>query len=120
MNLNSRTQYAIVILRELKANDASNSGALKLEAISSIHKISLHFLEQVARDLRLAGIIASRKGPGGGYFLASSKPVSLMDVINAVSKTEVKCSIEQSSLKDFVNQVQEEVYEALSGVYIIV
>ena len=38
--------------------------------IAKAHNIPKKFLDAILRDLRMAGIVYSRRGPGGGYMLA--------------------------------------------------
>lgn len=115
MKLNSRMQYALTIISELMKN--KDAGNLKLQDISDKHKISIHFLEQVARDLRIAGIIHSKKGPGGGYYVESGD-TNMLAVINAVSKTELKNSIESDQINEDINRYQTAIDEALSRIVV--
>lgn len=117
MILNSRTQYGILVIKELK--NAEVSQTIKLQDISDKYNISIHFLEQVARDLRLAGLILSRKGPGGGYFLNQDEtPISVGDVYLAVSKTKLKhaCSIHDGM--DKVERVYQSIVDMMKQIYI--
>jgi len=47
---------------------------------------TLHFLEQIMRNLRSAGIVTVKRGPGGGYTLASATAVTAHAVATAVGR----------------------------------
>lgn len=65
MKLTTKGQYAIVALTYIKTK--SNGEPVRLAEISKSEKISIHYLEQLFRKLREAGIVQSIRGPGGGY-----------------------------------------------------
>lgn len=52
---------------------------------------TVNFLEQIARRLRVAGIIQSVRGPGGGYVVVNRK-VTLYDVSRALQYTDEEMS----------------------------
>ena len=58
---------------------------MKGERLAQAQDIPSNFLENILSDLRNAGIVASRRGAEGGYWLARpAEEVSLADVIRAV------------------------------------
>lgn len=61
---------------------------LSLEGVAKAERISQGYLEEVARLLRSAGLIAGRRGAGGGYVLA--KQPSDITVANVVTALEGK------------------------------
>lgn len=64
---------------------ASEAHPLKGDVVSKAQSIPVNFLENILGDLRNAGIVASRRGQEGGYWLARDpKDVSVADVIRAV------------------------------------
>jgi Rrf2 family protein len=64
---------------------ASGDGPTKGERIAQAQQIPPNFLENILSDLRNAGIVASRRGAEGGYWLARpAGEVSLADIIRAV------------------------------------
>lgn len=82
MRVSAKADYAIRAAVELAAAPA---GPVKGERIATAQEIPPHFLENILGDLRNAGIIASRRGADGGYWLArAAEQVSLADVIRAV------------------------------------
>lgn len=69
MKMTTKGQYAIVALTYIK--NKSNGNPVRVSEISQSEKISIHYLEQLFRKLRVAGIVQSIRGPGGGYVLAT-------------------------------------------------
>ena len=57
-------------------------GYVLIKEIARHHHIPQKFLETILLDLRKAGILGSKAGKGGGYFLRKDpKEVSLADVV---------------------------------------
>jgi Rrf2 family protein len=65
--LSKKTQYAFRALTHLVEN--YNKGPVLISEISRKKKIPLKFLENILLELKKAGILESKKGKGGGYFL---------------------------------------------------
>ena len=65
--LSKKTQYAFHALTYLAEN--LDKGPVLISEISQERKISLKFLENILLELKKAGILGSKKGKGGGYFL---------------------------------------------------
>lgn len=70
MNLSKRTKYALQALQELARYPTSQP--VLISDLAHARSIPQKFLEAILLDLKHAGIVASRKGKGGGYFLARS------------------------------------------------
>src|SRR3954463_14554815 len=68
--LSKKTQYAFKALIYLSEN--YNKGPILISEISIKKKIPLKFLENILLELKKAGILDSKKGKGGGYFLKKS------------------------------------------------
>jgi Rrf2 family cysteine metabolism transcriptional repressor len=74
-------------------------GALSLTEVARTQGISQAYLEQIAIDLRRAGLLHSKRGAQGGYFLARSpQAITAGDVIRALegSILPVRCVVEQN------------------------
>jgi Rrf2 family protein len=81
--VSAKADYAIRAAVELAAADGDRP--LKGDRIAQAQEIPQNFLENILADLRNAGIVASRRGAEGGYWLArGAADVSLADVIRAV------------------------------------
>jgi Rrf2 family protein len=82
VRISAKAEYAIRATVELAA---SGGGPLKCERISERQDISAGFLENILGSLRIAGIVGSRRGYDGGYWLARpADEVTLAEVIRAV------------------------------------
>ena len=83
MRISAKADYAVRAVIEL--GGATSDAPLKGEAIAGAQSIPLKFLENILSDLRHNGIIASRRGAEGGYWLAlPAEEVTVADVIRAV------------------------------------
>ena len=82
MRVSAKADYAIRAAVELAA---AGDGPTKGERIAQAQEIPPNFLENILVDLRNAGIVASRRGAEGGYWLARpAAEISLADIIRAV------------------------------------
>ncbi len=91
MKLTTRARYALRALIQLAQED--NNG-MNLKAIAEHQKIRPKYLEQILLRLRRAGIVGTKKGPGGGYYLIRPpREIRLSDVMVAVgeSTAPVRC-----------------------------
>jgi Rrf2 family protein len=82
VRVSAKADYAIRAMLELAAG---GEGPVKGERIAQAQEIPPNFLENILGDLRNAGLVASRRGAEGGYWLARpAEEISLADVIRAV------------------------------------
>ena len=82
MRVSAKADYAIRAAIELAA---AGEGPVKGDRIAKAQSIPPNFLENILADLRNAGIVGSRRGAEGGYWLARpADEVSLAEVIRAV------------------------------------
>jgi Rrf2 family protein len=65
--LSKKAQYSILALVKLARH--YQQGPVLISKISGSENIPKKFLEAILFDLKQAGILGSRKGKGGGYFL---------------------------------------------------
>jgi Rrf2 family protein len=80
MILSMKTRYAIVALTRL-AKDYGN-GPVPIKKISEEEKIPQSFLENILLELRNEGILGSKLGKSGGYFLLKNpESVTLAQVV---------------------------------------
>jgi Rrf2 family protein len=68
MMISMKTKYALKALAVLA--ESRNRGALQIAELASGENIPKKFLEAILLTLRNQGVLASKKGPGGGYTLA--------------------------------------------------
>ena len=69
MRISAKADYAVRAMIELAA--AGDGAVVKGERLAGPQDIPLHFLENILSDLKQAGIVATRRGPEGGYRLTS-------------------------------------------------
>jgi len=83
MHITARVDYAVRTLLELAATNDGRPA--KAEALATAQSIPHKFLEAVLADLRRGGLVHSRRGPEGGYWLARpADEISVADVIRTV------------------------------------
>ncbi len=82
--LSKKSQYAFKALTYLAGK--FNEGPVLISEISGKKKIPLKFLENILLELKKAGILESKKGKGGGYFLKKDpSKVKVAQVIRLVN-----------------------------------
>ena len=85
MRLTTKGRFAVTAMIDVAMH--STNGPATLAAVSERQKISLSYLEQLFGKLRRYGLVASVRGPGGGYRLAGpAENVSVADIIIAVDE----------------------------------
>ena len=85
MRLTTKGRYAVTAMLDLAIH--FGEGPITLADISKRQGISLSYLEQLFSRLRKRGLVASVRGPGGGYKLSrSAYEIPVVDVITAVDE----------------------------------
>ena len=85
MRLTTKGRFAVTAMIDLALRQ--HEGPVTLAGIAERQKISLSYLEQLFGKLRRHQLVASVRGPGGGYCLAKGmETVSVADIIRAVDK----------------------------------
>jgi Rrf2 family protein len=83
VHISAKTDYAIRATIEL--TQLRPTGPLTAHAIAEAQRIPLRFLLNILADLRRDGLVDSRRGPGGGWWLARpAELISVAEVIRAV------------------------------------
>jgi len=86
MRLTTKGRFAVTAMVDLAMNQDEHP--VTLAEISERQKISLSYLEQLFGKLRRRKLVASVRGPGGGYRLAQEMmQISVADIILAVDET---------------------------------
>ena len=81
--LNKKTQYAFKALTYLAEHQSQ--GPVLIADIAKKKKIPLKFLENILLELKKAGMLESKKGKGGGYFLnVPASKIPLADIIRKI------------------------------------
>ncbi len=89
MQLTTRGRYAVMAMADLAARQTAccDCGPVCLAEIAERQQLSLSYLEQLFGKLRRAGLVASARGPGGGYRLARSPDaIPIAAVVAAVDE----------------------------------
>ena len=104
MKLTTRGRYALQAIIDLISN--SNGKAMKLQDIASRQNLSIHYLEQLFRQMRIGGVVKSVRGPGGGYVLTRDPAdISIQEVLKAVK--------EVTSYSDIIKLQQDSTREGI-------
>lgn len=89
MKISQKLEYACRASVQLaKSSQLSNStnSILRLEEIAQRENVSSSFLVQILNALRSEGIIQSKRGKHGGYFMEKNpEDISLYDIVKAVN-----------------------------------
>jgi Rrf2 family protein len=85
LQVSAKTDYALRAAAELARAATGGTGPVKGEWISEAQGIPKKFMENILHDLKRAGIVRTRRGASGGYWLASpAEEIVLADIIRAV------------------------------------
>jgi Rrf2 family protein len=81
--LSKKTQYALRAVSYLAAR--YNAGPVQISEIAEKKNIPLKFLENILLELNKAGILGSKKGKGGGYYMIERpEKTSLAKIIRTI------------------------------------
>ena len=93
MRLSTRGRYAVMAMVELAARqddactDPQSGRPVSLADIAQAQLLSLAYLEQLFGHLRRAGLVASARGPGGGYRLSRpAQAIAVAEIVEAVDE----------------------------------
>lgn len=85
MRLTTKGRFAVTAMIDLALRQ--HEGPVTLAGISERQRISLSYLEQLFGKLRRHKLVASVRGPGGGYYLSQAMDkISVADIIVAVDE----------------------------------
>jgi Rrf2 family iron-sulfur cluster assembly transcriptional regulator len=101
MKLTTKGRFAVTALLDLAMQQGT--GPVTLAGISQRQQISLSYLEQLFAKLRQRGLVASVRGPGGGYRLAKdSVQITVAEIILAVDEPmdSTQCGGKENCLDD--------------------
>jgi Rrf2 family protein len=83
VRVSAKADYAVRAAIELASGH--DSGPMKAEQIADAQEIPVRFLENIMGDLRHHGLVESRRGAEGGYWLARpADEITVADIIRAV------------------------------------
>ncbi len=124
MRLTTKGRYAVTAMLDLALHQ--ELGPISLSDISRRQGISLSYLEQLFSRLRREGLVASTRGPGGGYTLSrSADSIAVGDVVTAVDEKvdSTRCggltnchNDERCLTHDLWSELSRQIYEFLNGI----
>lgn len=83
MRLSQQVQYALCGMFDLAYN--GDEGPVQVRVIGVRQGIPARYLEQILQRLRRAGLVRSKRGPGGGYVLArDAAAITVREILEAV------------------------------------
>lgn len=83
MRISSKANYGLRALFDIAYHNLGRP--TKVEAIATREDVPPRFLEQIFQDLKQAGLVGSKRGPNGGFFLVRSpESITVGDVIRAI------------------------------------
>lgn len=124
MRLTTKGRYAVTAMLDLAVH--ATKGPITLADISQRQGISLSYLEQLFSKLRKRDLVASARGPGGGYRLSrNAREINVAEVIAAVDEKvdATRCGGEgncQNGEECLTHQLwtdlSEQLYDFLNGI----
>ncbi len=83
MRISSKAVYALRALFDITFHNLGRP--TKVEQIAEREDVPPRFLEQIFQDLKSAGLVGSKRGPNGGYFLRRSPDaITIGHVVRAI------------------------------------
>ena len=95
MRFSTRSEYGIRVM--VRLGRSYGDGPIPLNELADQEGLPLSYLEQIAGQLRRAGLVASRMGVKGGYALARQpEAISMADIVRSLegSLAPVSCLAE--------------------------
>jgi Rrf2 family protein len=84
VRVSAKAAYAVRAMIEL-ASGGEESDPIKGDRVAEAQAIPLRFLENILGELRHAGLVQSRRGADGGYWLAKPPDdITVADIVRAV------------------------------------
>jgi Rrf2 family protein len=119
MRLSTRTEYGILAMVDLAEH--FGMGSVQSHDIAERRQIPEPYLNQILTLLRKAGLITSRRGPGGGHALARpAAEFSLAELIGALEgpiwETEADSSSDRLGRALGLDDVWREIGETTHGI----
>jgi Rrf2 family transcriptional regulator, iron-sulfur cluster assembly transcription factor len=119
MRLTSKGRYAVMAMADLLANGGTER-AVPLQEVAGRQQISLSYLEQLFAKLRVAGLVKSVRGPGGGYRIGKSADIiRVSDIVRAVGdaprKTKTKSDGTISATSDEARSITAPLWDELGA-----
>lgn len=114
MKLSNKGRYGVRAMFDIAFHNEGR--ATQIKEIAERQAIPPRFLEQIFQDLKRAGLVASKRGPRGGYQLARpTGEIKLGDIVRALEGPLALGASEDAAEGDATSkQVTEEAFEEVS------
>jgi Rrf2 family protein len=114
MRVTARLAYGLGALVDL----AAAGRPVKGEVLAGRHGVSKGFLENILAELRRAGIVASKRGGHGGYWLARpAHDITVADVIRTLDGVNgVEASVRRDGLLPVWRSISEATMSAAEAI----
>lgn len=102
MMLSKTTEYALRSIVYIAMNDA-HGHKVGIKEIAKELELPAHFMGKILQDLVRKGVIASVKGPGGGFYLhRPASEIDLLEVVRTIDGLEAfkKCGMGMKQCSD--------------------
>jgi Rrf2 family protein len=110
--LSKKAKYAIKAL--IKLAKEYKKGPILISAISQEEKIPKKFLEAILLELKNAGILNSRKGKGGGYYLLKSPDD--VDLAHVIRLFDGALALQPCVSSNYYEKCEECIDEEICGI----
>jgi Rrf2 family transcriptional regulator, iron-sulfur cluster assembly transcription factor len=85
MRLTTKSRYGLRAMFDIAYH--CGTAPAQIQDISRRQEISPRYLEQIFQNLKRAGILKSKRGPQGGYFLARTPDkITVLEILNATEQ----------------------------------
>jgi Rrf2 family protein len=119
MKISTQIRYGVIALCEMAYGTGNEP--VQITAICKKEGLPRHYIEQILHRLMKAGIIKSKRGPFGGYYLAAKpQDVRVGDVIRAIEGRDIQLDfhngnkVESGDTGERFDQVSQEVWAEAS------
>jgi Rrf2 family protein len=92
--ISTKGDYGLLLLAELGRSEISGKKHISLKEIAEENGLSTRYLAEIAAILKKAGLVKSKEGKNGGYFLSKTPAkISVMEILEALEGpiTPVPC-----------------------------
>jgi len=105
VHISARVDYAVRAIVELAA--ANKRGPVKCEQLAVNQGISVTYLENILNQLRGSGLVQSRRGADGGYWLAvPPERITIGAIVRAIDGSLSSVRGEQADMVEYPGAAQ--------------
>lgn len=100
--LSKTTEYALRAIVYIAMHDATGL-KVGIKEIAKELELPMHFIGKILQDMVRKGLIASIKGPGGGFFLhRPASDINILEVVKTIDGLEAfrKCGMGMKQCSD--------------------